>query len=285
MSEILIDNQVLTDYCCPRYGYYRHIRNWTPKSEGPALGFGLAIHAGLHALHDTHDLVTAGVAFETSFEGKGDDLRTFEKGVEILEEYDRRFSDEPWRDLVEGGEVKGSIPIHEDKELAITYVVRIDRPGWLDNELWFKEWKTSSRPSGFIVKPNQQITGYCWAMRSLFDQPVIGALVELLGVFKSSKDGKRQVGYGKDKSTVSIIERVPVVIADWEVGEFVEDVVSKTEEILAYRAANYWPKKTSFCGMWSGCPYIPLCTTPVSQWDMIVESTYEERPWTPGGVD
>jgi hypothetical protein len=285
MVEILIDNQVLTDYSCPRYGYYRHIRNWTTKNEGAALSFGLSMHSALHSLHDTHDLVTAGIVLSEAMDGKGDDLRTVEKGIEIVEEYNRRFGDEKWKDLVEGGEVKGSIPIYEDKELSIIYVTRIDRPGWLDGELWFKEWKTSSRPGGFIVKPNQQITGYCWAMRSMFDQPILGALVELLGVFKSSKNGQRSVGYGPNKSMVSIIERVPVVIAEWETQEFVEDVVSKTKEILQYRASNYWPKKTSFCGMWSGCPYIPLCSSPVSQWDLIVESTYDERPWTPGGVD
>ena len=285
MPEILIDNQVLTDYSCPRYGYYRHIRNWTTKSEGAALSFGLAMHSTLHSLHDTHDLKTAGIVLAEAMEGKGDDLRNLEKGLEILEEYNRRFGTEKWKDLVEGGEVKGTIPIYEDKELCIIYVTRIDRPGWLDGELWFKEWKTSSRPGGFIVKPNQQITGYCWAMRSMFDQPILGALVELLGVFKSSRNGQRSVGYSQNKSLVSIVERVPVVIAEWETQEFVEDVVSKTKEILSFRATNYWPKKTAFCGMWSGCPYIPLCSSPISQWDLIVESTYDERPWTPGGVD
>ena len=283
MEEITIDNQILTDYTCDMYGYLRHIRGWVPRSTGMALKFGLGMHVGLHALHDTHDVVKASVAFGTEFNSEGDGLRTLEKGVEILEEYDRRFSGDPWRDLVEGGEVKATLPLSDNP--PILYVVRIDRPGWLDGELWFKEWKTSSRPAGFITKPNQQITGYTWAMRELFDQPVIGALVELLGVFKNSKDGKRTIGRGRDSSTASIIERVPVVIHDWEVSNWREDVVHKVKHILQLRADGWWPKKTLQCGVWNGCPYIPLCTSPVSQWDLLVESAYEEKPWTPGGED
>ena len=292
---------------CPEYYHNRHELNLVPIAISVPLTFGGAFHKGLQTYYDKNrDVVEACADFSLAFEqSEGlDKKRTKAKGHELLLAYHEQFKDEPWLD--KKGEVEFNLPLakicpdchihfdpYSDVEmcsclvggelLEIWYSGIIDRTGLFHGDWTIHEFKTSSSPRDFVVRPNNQITGYVWGAQELLGQPFKNSLVTIAGVFKTSEKGYYVTNAGGSKSTISVMTRHFTPRSSTEISDFKQRVVEDALRIYGYRASGVWPKWTDSCAYKYGlCPYQPLCNVEEKQRAFLVETAYRVEPWTPG---
>ncbi|MFZ5861736.1 MAG: PD-(D/E)XK nuclease family protein [Nitrospirota bacterium] len=228
------------DFCPRAYRYY-YLEGWRPVTKKPALLFGDAIDRGLTAL----------------FQRGADPVAVFEAGWQALKDADVEWGKRhTWDALLEIG--KGALvrfvaeelprfsnvaPEHVQRSLSaevdgVGFVGYPDLYGEVDGLRTLVDFKTAqSAYDAEEVQLNEQLTAYWWLLEANgipVDRVAFCVLLKLK----------------EPKIEWSFATRTPQDIAEYR---------EKLALVAGDIASSRFPKKTSSCGLWSGCDYRPLC--------------------------
>jgi CRISPR/Cas system-associated exonuclease Cas4 (RecB family) len=226
---------------CPRAFRYYYIDKWTPKVKKPALLFGDAVDQGISAF----------------FKAGEDPVMVFERVWRGLQEspveWGKRTS---WDGLLDTGKTllerfvaeealrfTEVMPDHVQQRLTaevegLSVVGYPDLYSRVDGLLTLVDFKTAqSSYDPDEVQLNEQLTAYWWLLLAN------GLPVERVAFCVLLKLKEPRIEWHFAVRTAEEIaeyqEKLRLLDADIERGRF--------------------PKKTSSCGQWGGCEYLPLC--------------------------
>jgi hypothetical protein len=277
LKERTYDASCMSDYLhCPKLFYWRWVRGLVPKEEPAPLLFGKVFHDALFAWYKTGDKGLALKQFEQiPAIGIGDDRRTREHGIVILEEYLGRWGTENWKVLTLEKEFKiemsnqcktchgTGIITQNIKPLPLmtikcpkcidgmalsgkSYAGRLDEVVEWNGQIYVVDHKTTSQLGSYFFKgfrPNVQMDGYAFACRKLWGQ-CSGVVIN--GVSIAAKPKER---FGRDVST-----RTPE-----EIDRFAEQFELWTNEIENSINSKVWPLHYTACHNYGDCRYLELC--------------------------
>ena len=257
---ILDNTQIECFNVCPRKYYWRHIRHLVKDvPESPALTFGQAIHSALEALYKGATLEEAIQIFlHFHKEHDGETKRTADVGVKILEEYHKKYFPESWNVL----HVESSVSMEVAKDLL--FYGRLDLIVEFMGTIYVVDHKTSSTMR-FVEHPNHQLSGYIACGRSL-GLDVSGAIVNLIGVYKTKTDFKRVITTRREN----------------ELEEWRNHILYTKLRIDDCLRNKWFPMYSHSCSRYGGtCPYLDLCVASERHLDYIINGSYKEEKWEP----
>ena len=130
------------------------------------------------------------------------------------------------------------------------------------------EHKTTSQLGSYYFeqyKPNNQVTGYIWAARALSGQPVGGAIVNAIGLYKASPT----------KFVRQITTRTDAELEAWKINLWHEAVV-----LQRFYRDGVWPQRTSACTLYGRCEFhsVHVLSNPLEQ-SRLLEQDYLREQW------
>lgn len=298
-----IDNFALTMHqTCPSKFDLRMNEGWTTRRKSGALGFGSCLHEGLAVWYRTGDIAKALLAIHEKWPEAMpiDDFRTKEKCVTVMIEYAKMYPTETWSVVgmpdnpvievpftIDTGMYLPCVNCNSDNyqvtlegryedvcrfcstprepiEYGGIYDMLIDFAG----KLFVVDHKsTSVMGSGYFrqFKPNNQMTGYIWAASKLSGQPVSGALINAIGIYK----------VGKTKFEREITSRSQMAIDSW-----LDDVYTECCNIQYHKVHGHWPKRTNACTLYGLCEFhsVHELDNPTEQ-RKLLEMSYVQDKW------
>lgn len=296
-----IDNFALTMFqTCPAKYFLRIRGDWTSRRKSAALGFGGALHAGLAVWYKTGDKVAALKAIDEAWpQGLPiDDWRTKEKCLQTMVDYLRTYPQEsfqivgyPEAPMVENtftlptgmtlkcrqcGDADESLPWEnvctncgpEGHKEPIEYGGIFDGLVRFGPQLFVFEHKTTSQLGDYYFnqfRPNNQVTGYVWAGQQLSGDSVGGAIINAIGIYKSSATKLRR----------EITTRTMEDIKDWLI-----NVHATCQQIQDCELRGVWPKHTGSCTMYGKCEFhdVHVLGTATEQERWLTQQ-YVKQPW------
>lgn len=298
-----IDNFMLSMHqTCPSKYNLRINEGWTTRRRSGALGFGAAMHAGLAEWYRTSGNIQAAlVAIKDAWpvESPYDDYRTLAKAAEVMLAYAKTYPSENFKvvGLADAPIIEQAFTIDTGMYLscqnklctALGHIVEPDAPTCFDcgqlrepieyggifdglidfnGVLYVLEHKTTSQLGDYYFdqfKPNNQVSGYVWAASKLTGRKVGGALINAIGVYKSSATKfQRQITSRSDDS-----------IAEW-----MRNVRAVCEEIQGHRRTGYWPQRTVACTLYGKCEFHQVhVLTSEAERKMLLEQDYIKQEW------
>lgn len=300
-----IDNFALTMFqACPLKYFLRIKEGYTSRRKSAALGFGGSFHAGLAAWYSTGSRVEMLKAVEDTWPDNMpvDDYRTKQLCVETLIAYTREYPHETFKVIDSATEklveVAFTLPTgmylpcelcwdndnsaHTDTNCAncgapkepIEYGGIIDMGVEFSGSVFSVEHKTTSQLGASFFnqfRPNNQVTGYTWALGLLTSQRVGGSLINAIGVYKASKP----------KFERQITVRSPEEIEEWKVSVYRTCVAIRRCE-----RDGVWPMHTQACTMYGKCEFHAVHVLPHErQREAILEQEYIKEHWDYEGRD
>lgn len=279
-KERIWDYSTLSSFqTCRKKYYFEHIRHLKTTTKGAALQFGGAVHSALDIYYSTEDksqgLLNAKLVFEKEWQDReGDELRTVENGLKMLDAYADKYRHEPFKAL--GKPEQGFVfPIGD-----ILYGGRIDLPVEWDGNLWIMEHKTTTRLSGGYFDQydlDKQVTGYIIAAEETFKRKVYGCVVNVMEPWKEVKTKT-----ARTKAPEDHFARAPITRSDdlkerfkINVQRIVRDI-KWCEETGEYMEAE----KKEVCQYYNRpCPYLQLCKH--GEDERVIEREYIVEKWSP----
>lgn len=297
-----VDNFALTMHqTCPSKFDLRINQDWSVRRKSGALGFGGALHEGLAAWYSGKGLTGALTAIHEGWpaEVPVDDWRTKERCIQVMIDYARNYPVESFSVVGRGSDspmVEVAFSLETGMFLScfecgpITGIEDEDTPGICANcgqplepieyggifdtlvdfsgQVYILEHKTTSVLGPYYFnqfKPNNQVSGYVWASEKLTGRRVGGAIINAIGLYKSSPT----------KFERSITTRNEGDIAEW-----LNDVKTTCEEIQQHRRTGYWPKRTNACTLYGLCEFhsVHVLTTEIERRKRL-ENDYVKDQW------
>ena len=228
------------DFCPRAYRYY-YIERWKPKVKKPALLFGEAVDQAISALFkNSQDPITVFEAAwlklkDLSIEwGKRNSWDSYmEIGKTLLE----RFVSEEARRFTE------VMPENVQRRLSadldgLSVVGYPDLYGKVDGHITLVDFKTAqSSYDPDEVQLNEQLTAYWWLLLAN--------------------------GLPVERVAFCVLLKLKEPRIEWHFAVRTQEDISEYQEKLGLIAGDIdrgrFPKKTSSCGLWGGCEYLPLC--------------------------
>jgi len=271
-----VDNFALTMFqACPIKYKLRIQDHWTSRRKSSALGFGGALHEGLAAWYRTGEQTKALSAIGDSWPENLpiDDWRTKEKCLKTMMEYMKTYPVETFQVIgrdTEDPMVECTFTLSTGLYLAcespgcnqplysltnplcsvcgepreeIEYGGIFDTLVEFNNNIYVLEHKTTSRLGSYYFnqfKPNNQVTGYIWGGGLMSGQRVGGAIINAIGLYKSS---------------ATKFERQITSRSHEEISEWLIHIHSTCQQIRDCERRNYWPMYTGSCTMYGQCEY------------------------------
>jgi hypothetical protein len=238
-----VDHSRLSSWLrCPQHHEYRHVEHLAPKKTAAPLSFGKAMHSALESYHISKDIIKAKHIFKTDYKNTTHDTRrTVEKGILLLEEYDKKYKNETliWRHT----ETPFSIVLPNDVILSGRADGIVEDMGYI---YVFETKTTSQLGASFMDKFRYefQIDIYCIACRELVGA-CNGAYIDAIRV--------RENKVGRDDLFRGLVGRT-----DKELDLAIEQIVLITEEM---KRGVVYKNKSSCFKFNSSCEYLPLCST------------------------
>jgi hypothetical protein len=135
--------------------------------------------------------------------------------------------------------------------------------------LYVFEHKTTSQMGDYYFnqfRPNNQITGYVWAGGLLSGQPVGGAIVNAIGIYR----------VGATKFRREITTRTQDDLKHWLL-----NVRATCQQIQDCELRGFWPLYTGSCTMYGKCEYhdVHVLGTQIEQ-EKWLEQQYVKKPWS-----
>lgn len=294
-----IDNFALTMFqTCPAKYQLRIMEHWTSRRKSAALGFGGALHEGLAAWYKTGDKIKSLQAIDEAWPAglPVDDWRTKEKCLQVMVDYIKQWPKESF-------EVIGypEVPMIENTFTLETGIYlrcqaclavdvsdvwdescsnceipkeKIEYGGIFDGLVNFGtqafvfEHKTTSMMGDYYFnqfRPNNQITGYIWAGRQLSGQPVTGAIINAIGIYR----------VGATKFRREITTRTDDDIKHWLL-----NVHATCEMIKDAERKQFFPWHTGSCTMYGKCEFhdVHVLGTEREQ-KMWLDQQFMKKPW------
>lgn len=294
-----IDNFALVMFQnCPAKFNLRIMEGWTSRRKSGALGFGGALHEGLATWYRTQDpnkaIKAVGDAWPMNL--PIDDWRTKEKCLSTMLEYIKRYPGEQFAVLGAPDNPMVEVTFTIDTgmflscvecqapwvgELGIGMCQRCGKPlepieygGIFDGivqygaDIFVLEHKTTSQLGQYYFdqfKPNNQVTGYVWGARKLSGQNVTGAIINAIGIYKSS---------------ATRFERQITSRNDQNIDEWLENVRNTCEMIRECQIRQHWPMFTGSCTMYGKCEYHQIHTlNSFKERQKLLEQDYVKDEW------
>jgi len=226
---------------CPRSFRYYYMEGWKPKVKKPSLLFGKAVDSAISAFFKIgNDPV---LVFETAWHGlkespiewgKRNSWDSFrEIGKSLLE----RFVAEEARRFTEVAEENVQRRLTADLG-GLNVVGYPDLYGKVDGRITLVDFKTAqSSYNPDEVQLAEQLTAYWWLLQAN------GLPVERVAfcVLLKLKDPRIEWHFATrtEEEIAEYQEKLRLILADIDGGRF--------------------PKKSSSCGLWGGCDFLPLC--------------------------
>ena len=282
-----IDNFALTMHqACPRRYQHRMIEGHTLRRRSAALGFGGTLHNGLAVWYrNTHlpngerlDLAVAEIEKTWDNSVPVEDYRTMGKCVDVMQEYAREYPEEsfkvvgaPERPIVEvtftlptgmylpctqcdrdsGGPWASQCSSCSVEKEPIQYGGIFDGLIEFGPKVYVFEHKSTSQLGTYYFnqfKPNNQVTGYIWAATQLSGLDVAGAIVNAIGVYKSSKTKFERQVTTRNK--------------ELDIPEWLMNVYDTCVEIKHHERTGRYPQRTPSCTQYGLCEFHQVCTLP-----------------------
>jgi hypothetical protein len=273
-----IDNFLLTMFqACPLKYKLRALEHWTARRKSAALGFGGALHEGLAAWYRTGDPRQALNAINNSWPDNlpVDDWRTKDKALQVMYDYMQRYSREPFKvvgvpdaPMIECTFTLDTGLTLEDGE-PIEYGGIFDGLVEWDGSVYVLEHKTTSQLGSFYFNqynPNNQITGYIWAAGKLSGQRVGGAIINAVGLYKSSPT----------KFERQITNRNKVQIEEW-----LQNVKHVCQQIRDCERRGFWPMHTPSCTQYGRCEFHDVHVLGTErERNAMLEMSYHREEWS-----
>lgn len=252
-TERIFDNSTISCFLeCRKKYYWRLYCHLTPKVIAPALSFGLAVHEALDAYY-TDGLAKAIEIFRATYADKeGEQIRTVENGIKLLENYAKVYMNEPFK-VIGKPEAGFVFPIGD-----ILWGGRIDAIVEWDGELFILEHKTTTVLRGKYFNQfdlSRQVTGYILAAEEYIGRKCMGCVINALEpwkevIRKSAKTKKDSEHFARYPITRNQAQKdlfkldVQRIIRDINWCEKEQEFYTNTESCFSY---NY------------DCPYKVLC--------------------------
>ena len=260
MKTVYVDSTKLRSWLtCRKHYELRHIRHLAPIVVSAPLSFGKAWHTIAEMLAKGMSTEGAIKVFKEIYTNETkDELRTVNKGIELINLYTKKYTKEPFKYL--HTETPFALPLQNDIVLCGKEDAIVD---W--NDVYVFERKTTSRLGiTFFKKFRQdyQIDIYCLACRELMGS-CAGAIIDAVRVCKP-----------KAKMDVDLVRDV--------VGRTDKDLDTAREEIINIvddmRKGKIYKNKMS-CYTWGGCEFLPICESHENP--KVIRDFYKESIWNP----
>lgn len=280
-QELTVSNDKIWDFTtidtfqrCRRYYYWRMVRHLEKTTISPALEFGRAMHEALD-IHYTLGTNEALEKFRATYKDiEGDEIRTVENGVKVLEWYAKVYPSEPFK--IVGKPEAGFVFQLGD----IMWGGRLDLPVEWDGQLWVMEHKTTTRLDSNFFKQfalDKQITGYTVGVEECFGRKCSGCIVNAIEVWKELK--RPTV---KSKRPEDHFVRDPIMRSSMLKERFKVNVNKIVRDILWCEKENefYEAEKKDVCFSYNyDCPYRTLCE--FGEDPRVISRDYRETVWAP----
>lgn len=160
-------------------------------------------------------------------------------------------------------------------KLHIVWTGMVDVIAHQEPNNWIVDHKTTSveGPSYYdSFNMSQQFIGYVRSTRKLTQQPINGALLNVIIGRKPTKTG-----------TNLDFSRRFYVYPEHLVAEWQDDVLSLIEDFVERLKSGYFPKRTLWCtNKFGTCPFMDVCTLPEEHRNMMLDtSKYTTYTWNP----
>lgn len=310
MIEIYDNTRVSDFQTCDRKGFWRHRLHITPDTPSSALAFGSAWHKAMDVVwkqassqYTNNEIVNAAFQawlsewqdrylFPTLDQMDEDQLKEFaarndETAYEMLHNYVEKRR--PFIKSVELFEVEKpfAVPLDPDNP-NLFYAGLMDKIIKWDGYIWVVDHKTTTSykkdgyfRSDFIdgFSPNSQMDGYMHALHMMYGSQAKGALIDAALVHKTVHEG---FGLIPVERAVSQIDAWL-----WETHQKIKRIQEQDENYkenadpdMSFMPA--YPKNTTACTHYGGCPYLYLCKVIGNPASLThIPDGYKEEKWDP----
>ena len=280
MEKQILDWSMISSagYCFERY-HLAHVLNWGPARTATSLAFGGGLHKGLVPIAKINDDIIGVRTFMQEyapFDGM-DDVRTLEKGEELLRAYSEQDRESGW------SEVQTEISFALDLSPTLTVCGKIDKFGLKDGAKAIQDWKTSTQPWQFVANPNHQATMYLLGAQTLLGPEVQDFYFELLGVFMNSGNGYRTIRAkgSEPRRTESVFQAIHVQRSPRQMEHFIRQLHGWDRKIRECREEDCWEEVTENCnGKYGLCLFQTACMAGDGK-QAVLEAMYVKVKWDP----
>lgn len=261
--------------CAQYYDWrYNHLLKKTATGDGKKMHFGTTIHDGIAEWYKTRDVVSAikMVQKRGTELALPEDDKTYsvERAREVMFQYIERYKDND----VEVNMVEMPFMIEismdgYDDPTPFLFAGTIDGVCTVDGAPYLLEHKTTGRMSGSYInsfKPNDQVTGYIWALRQYVENPPASAYINIVHLLTNETNFIRTITNRESW----IVDRFEV-----ELREVVDDIRRRARR-------GIWYKDTTQCTNYGECAYRTLCNTAPEFTPNFIEAEYS--PELPGDL-
>jgi hypothetical protein len=277
---------------CPRKYFYSIVCGYRPRELSVHLVFGLHFHAILESYdhakargldHDQAMLVAVKVGMvltwnkETGQPWRSDD--TYKNRLTLMRSvvwYMDRFKDDPFQTVIlDNGKPAVELSfrfetIHQSPEgVPFMWSGHLDRVARFNDDVWTLDRKTTKNQidERFFAQfsPSNQMSGYTFAGKVAFHQPVKGVIIDAAQVLVTGTRFKR-----------GFVNRDEAQLDEWMV-----DLGYYFKQATEYAQKAYWPMNDKSCGNYGGCQFLGICgKSPVVR-DMWLQQAFFKRTWDP----
>ena len=256
---MIVDNTILQCFNrCPRMYKWRHLLDLVPQEDfTTSLDFGSAVHSCLEVWYKGGNYDKGLTAFANSMTGKSiDDKRNIPNGLIILNAYWKKWIPEKTLSIKH---IESAIQIELTSD--IIFCGKVDLVVEMFGDLYVLDHKTASNFRNTVARPNNQFTGYIYALRVL-GVPVTGAILNLIAVLKTKQD----------------FHRIITTRQEWELTEWKRWVCDTKQLIDIATQYDDFSKYTHSC--WQ-CSYKKLCNSSSESLQTMIDSKYKQEKWEP----
>ncbi len=272
---MILDNSTIDLFNqCPRKYYLRSVLKFDREDIPSPLTFGGCWHEAMQWRAKGANLPAASIEFLKAYKDKMSplnegDIRTPEKGIEILSGYYTKYGDkDPW----EYEQIELGFGIDLGSPPICLYTGRIDAVINMGRSRDVLDWKTTFQLGPSFLEPyslDRQMLGYTWAARQYWSN-IQGAWIDAVQVAKT-KGGM-------------IRERI--VFRQTLLDQWVVETLQLVQMLQDCHEHNRWPKHSGGnCFRWGECQFWSLCTSGI---EFTEQSTpppgYCIRTWEPWAI-
>jgi len=276
------DNSVMsTHQGCPRKMFYQYRLNRASAGKNFPIQFGISYHKFRDVL-ETHwlkmqDMEAAQLYYDDAVlaasEGWEDPPVGHKHEYLTLSRLRTTMADSflKWREEKINARL---VVIHTERPFDLElpsgrrFGGRIDQLLEWNGKLWLRDFKTTGRMGASYdarFDPNNQISGYVWALQILSGRPVEGAIIEV--VYNTKLKGPEFHPFLATRSA-------------FHIESWLETVENELNDIERHVAADVWPQRTDHCLHFGQCAFLEACQQ--SSWSAIddwLESRTIESVW------
>lgn len=328
-GAIFIDNSFLETFTsCPRKAEYKSFLKRVTKGEKAALSFGSAIHLALDYRYAKHGGDLDNPADLAICEGNQQKLlqdffaenpapegdhRDLNFAIEIVQQYNRRYTLEPFNVLEKDGkplvecsfalpfaaydtethtirridvlkEIDYAASLGFKPEIPIIYTGKIDLPALFDGtDLLVVDHKTGSTLGDSYWARHRvapQFYGYVWAWWKSTGVRPKGFMVNAIRT--KSKPIKAPRANSWDAWWEECFQRDKEYIDEQHLQEWEFNTLATIEELMWHHRRGYFPMRRQACTQYGKCEFYDVCYSRFeSRRELVEGSMFADNNWSP----